>query len=799
LGELSPPPPPPPHRPPLPPDAPTATTTTTANDAARRRCGRRRRLDLVSTIGATQIEAVAAASELINSSGLALIQAWELDPHSHTLIVQMGQCLRLVLTCLSYDSIDVSGAVIELVSRILVSIERNGEEWNSSLGGGGRGIVGTMTMTTTTTTTTATTTTTSMTNMCDEVPSRILRILHARMRYPDDPNAFECCREDEAEAEEEVYRSSLRKVYQRIVGLRPHVALSYACACLGNLLAPSPSPPSSSSSSSTPRRSLLSSSSPSDVEVALRLVFHYAEGRRPSPGARTALGDGRFREIIAALHRSDVSTHPHWAVLLLYFDVAVRYSDVLKGDPELLSLVLGSLYGNGGLRHPRSRVRCRSCYLLLRLIKAVGPMSMRPHVEAAVDGMQLLLSPPPASIPKDAAYLIPPDEALYLFEATGILLGTTGLDREVQVRCAAAVLTPHIRSIEQSLRSPDLARDVETYGERLSMSISAIAQLSKGWQKSPPPEVQAVLAAAVDVCRMVLESLPSSLAVRNRTAVLLQRMILCLGEGILPVMPSFFAPLLAHCESEEDVLDASQLINQLCIKFKEKAAAAVDAAVIPFLRKVLTIQIGSGHDMNGNHDDVSPPAHLISHRTEQLFIRKQAFSTLQHIAVHNVSAVLYSERNVSSLGDVLQLMVDGISVPDPVMKKTCVQFFCELIKQWGGCQSPVPPTVSDAFIDFVYNAFVPGMLSCALDPTFNVKDALNCRVLAEFSRALWLLKLSRRGDAEFQGRVVDNLILRGDSWGRKDFSGIASGFQSATCEKDVELMLKTWKEELARQ
>ncbi len=151
------------------------------------------------------------------------------------------------------------------------------------------------------------------------------------------------------------------------------------------------------------------------------------------------------------------------------------------------------------------------------------------------------------------------------------------------------------------------------------------------------------------------------------------------------------------------------------------------------------------------------------------------------------------------MGDVLQLIIDGISVPDLVMKKTCAHFFCELINQWGGCQSLVPPNMSNASINFAHNALIPGMLTCALDPVFNIKDALNCRVLAEFGRALWFLKLSRRGDAKFQCHVIDNLILRGHTWGRKGFPGIASGFQSATCEKDVELMLKAWKEELARQ
>jgi len=250
---------------------------------------------------------------------------------------------------------------------------------------------------------------------------------------------------------------------------------------------------------------------------------------------------------------------------------------------------------------------------------------------------------------------------------------------------------------------------------------------------------------------------------------------------VLPLMPTFFPPLLLHCTLEEDILDISQLMNQLCIKFKEKVVAAIDLALLPFIQKVFAIQTGN--------------------ITEQLSVRKQAFATLQHIALHNVSSVLYSQTNVSSLGDILQLMYDGASsVPDPVMNKTCVQFFCELISQWGGDygNQQAPSNVVNAFFDFVYNVFVPGMTVRILDNTFNAKDALYCRVLAEFSRSLWLLKQSCRGTVEFQSRVIEMLVLGGggDSGIRKPGSQkIALGFQNATSGKDMELTLKEWKAE----
>jgi hypothetical protein len=86
-------------------------------------------------------------------------------------------------------------------------------------------------------------------------------------------------------------------------------------------------------------------------------------------------------------------------------------------------------------------------------------------------------------------------------------------------------------------------------------------------------------------------------------------------------------------------------------------------------------------------------------------------------------------------------MIYGISAPDPVMKKTCTQFFCKLINRWGGCQSLVPLTVSNGFINIPYIVLVPCMLTSALDPTFNVKDALNCRILHEFGRTLCAVEM----------------------------------------------------------
>jgi hypothetical protein len=51
--------------------------------------------------------------------------------------------------------------------------------------------------------------------------------------------------------------------------------------------------------------------------------------------------------------------------------------------------------------------------------------------------------------------------------------------------------------------------------EQLAMSISAIVQLSKGWQGHPPPGVQNALSASTDISLKVLLALSASPIIRN--------------------------------------------------------------------------------------------------------------------------------------------------------------------------------------------------------------------------------------------------------------------------------------------
>ena len=459
----------------------------------------------------------------------------------------------------------------------------------------------------------------------------------------------------------------------------------------------------------------ISTSPMPDVEAALRLIYHYCEGIRPPPGITVLMKNNTFRSILLALHSSDITCHPHDEVLLLYYDLSVRYHFIFHDQPDLLPQILDSLSGSRGLQHPSPKVKSRSCYFLLKIVKSLGP-DLRPYVEQAVTGLsRLVLNPSPYR----------PEDALYLFETMGLLLGTTGLSPTEQQQSLTHVMTPHIRSMEDMLSH-------HADGGILSGSLSAIAFLSKGFTK-PPPEVQLVLMETVNITLTVLEVLPENEQIRRNSVIIFQRMIQCIGHKILEYVPRCLEVFITHCTSE-DVVDVAQMFNQLCIKFQQDAVAAMDRALLPFLHKCHALVSTVGETSIG---DAMIPPHV---RTEQLSIQKLTFVVLQHIVTNRATAIFLSPTNAPRLESILQIMMDGaISVEDAIMKKTCILFFHELIKQWG--HNGNGSIIQQGFLSYIGTTFIPSMIQCIVG--MDDQDALSVRCIMEFFTVCWSFRIAR--------------------------------------------------------
>ena len=139
--------------------------------------------------------------------------------------------------------------------------------------------------------------------------------------------------------------------------------------------------------------------------------------------------------------------------------------------------------------------------------------------------------------------------------------------------------------------------EMDDLASTLSRSIAALAHLSKGFAKSPSEQVQGLFLEATQVVLRVVQTLPMVESIRDKSMVFLQRMIIVLGPKVLAPMPPMICLLIDHCTAE-DLSAVAQLLNQLCIKFREDSVAVMDVALLRFLQKcqslVPTMQVGGG-------------------------------------------------------------------------------------------------------------------------------------------------------------------------------------------------------------
>jgi exportin-T len=654
----------------------------------------------LETIDQSPIEIVIEAAKFINLLGLELITSWE-----NRIVPDFlwSKIINLFFRCFAYDDIDVSGAVIPLACRIGIGMEPVDSPSRSLL-------------------------------------PQLLSIMFNQMKYPEN---FQFDYNDEDETEEEVYRTELRKFNQRLVRSLPDACLQFTCTELSNL----PNP--------------ISSSPTRDIEAALRLIFHYGEGIRPSPGLKTVMKNKAFVSILQALHQSDVAHHPHREVLLLYYDIAVRYAAVYETHPILLPKILDALSSNRGIQHEHVRVRSRSCYLLLKLIKRLIKL-MKAYVENAVTGICTLLSNP-------TKYPICAEDSLYLFETVGILLGETGLNEEIQRDTLTRVIRPHVHNIELLLNNSNLIQDSENCGIMLSDSVASIAWLSKGFH-TPPESVKVILAETLTITLSVFQALPTHQGVRKSCTGLWQRMVQCIGRKVLACTQNYLDLQITHCCSE-DFQIAAQIMMQCCIKFKEEAAPILDVALLPFLRKC--------HSLLSENEIGEVPPHR---RIEQDLIQKSSFVVIQHIVTNKAAAVLYSSRNRGNFQNILHTMKDGALKSDnPLIQKTCLQFFREFLLHLMPEMYTTTNEANVQFANFLYEQLCPAWLQFIQSPFFDEMDAMQLRNLSEFSQILWDLK-SIRGDDEFHRFLasLENCIMSGS---------ILNSLKAVTSGKEIELCL----------
>jgi exportin-T len=202
--------------------------------------------------------------------------------------------------------------------------------------------------------------------------------------------------------------------------------------------------------------------------------------------------------------------------------------------------------------------------------------------------------------------------------------------------------------------------------------------------------------------------------------VFLRRMIVCLGENVLTLMPDALGSMLDvdNC-GYEDLMQFIPLVNQLVGKFKEKVTPLLNAVFMPLTRATLGL-LGSSVD----------PTDVCT-LNDHSFLQRSYFEFLNGILANGLSRVLISEQNAPDAPEVLLTVLQISSFSDQKGQRILLGMFKQLIAVWFA-----QGTGLDGFDDFVLSDVVPHSFQCVMHPDNDPEDAWSRLMVGEVASIL---------------------------------------------------------------
>jgi len=367
-----------------------------------------------------------AAAEIVNAAGLHLLSVYDTsesqvvsnspssvgaEGSSESSAAAAAALLHELplLRFFSHQEPDVSGTVLPFVLRMLDTVKRQADhKTTSKMNQGG------------VTLTSAEGASVRPFVAAEKLPN-ILPAMLQQLQYSE---SFDFDQNDDDEANEELHRRSIRRLFVKLVKICPHQTLDFVCTVVGASLQASP----------------LSQLPPARAEAILRLAYHFGEGF--SAKNQSLVTDGAFPALLKALHQSDVVSHPHWAVKVLYFELADRYWKHIREDNALVGSVLQRLCSELGILSPHPTLRARCCFLLKSIAKHLGPDVTAPFAPSVLSGVRSLLF----GGLLDAS----PGDMSQLFELAALL--SASLDPLAQAAHVEALIDPLAARMQHALQ-----------------------------------------------------------------------------------------------------------------------------------------------------------------------------------------------------------------------------------------------------------------------------------------------------------------------------------------------------------
>ena len=518
------------------------------------------------------------------------------------------------------------------------------------------------------------------------------------------------------------------------------------------------------------------------VEAVLRLVLSFSE---TGSGGSSMLHEGVFPSLLNALHESDVATHKHSQVLMVYYEVCARYAHILKDD-HLVGKIASSMLGATGLRHHSSQVRHRTAYLFLKFSEGLDDRIT--ILLGCVSGFSDLILSDVTGSKHGNESLLNESAELYLLEAIGLMTSirqTGNISTKEQQQTLFVEMITHIRKQVHDICShPSRCEFEEEFATIMAHKASSFAALAKGHNlKHHGHETPILLATANDMATAI-NAFAAHSSVRGRGVIFMHRMIASIGKEALGPIQSILPALINYSDSKDtDVV--VQLLNQCMIEFADQMLDVIDAMFMTIFEKYKALYGSMERNFLSPDKGQQQAGDGPQFDTERASIMKQFLMFVQHVIHYDCQAALsISQRgNSPIIKPILEIVKDSlkgqissefssqtdweVSVAAGIpLRKYAVIIVTDLIKEWSNgatgigpnslSRGPVPQDLSHAFARTLFDELIPVCLKICLPPqgtspgadggSLDLKDAQTLSLVQDIGSLLWTVANVRGTD-----------------------------------------------------
>ncbi|CAH3177373.1 unnamed protein product [Porites lobata] len=317
--------------------------------------------------------------------------------------------------------------------------------------------------------------------------------------------------------------------------------------------------------------------------------------------------------------------------------------------------------------------------------------------------------------------LLSADDQLFLYESAGILIVASGAVPEKQLLYMQNLLSPIIGKFDSVVTKVLKTEFDETtsaaYAQHLYHLVAYASRASKAFTNQQALKDSGCAPCFTEALPIFLRALTIPVhrdTIHSGVRQYLHRMIVCLGDGVLPFIPVAVTHLLKDC-SARDIQEFIPLINQIIARFKHHIGPFLGEVFMGIVNCIFTVL---GKPIDEKDEQAAK---------EKETLRRSYFLFIAAVVTNDVTVVLTSQSPQDIHQVLMTLIQGGVEYPDPVAQKISFNILRKLVELWGGSNG------LNGFEEFIYKNIVPATFVAPMKPTFDMNDAQTILALQEIA------------------------------------------------------------------